>query len=132
MDTEKAAARRANLLFKMPREEANWEDYREIIENAEQDHEPIRYPQNFDWDLIKDVPLSLFPEATVSAVKNVGDAEERREHKERIGIIVKMLKKGADPWPVIVDSEGGVIVDGWHRLAALHQLKASSVDVLYV
>jgi hypothetical protein len=42
-----------------------------------------------------------------------------------------MMKKGAHLWPVIV-ADSGMIIDGYHRLAVLHTLKALYTDVLYV
>ena len=131
VDPEKAAKRRAPALAKMPYEDVRWQDFSEIIDSAEP-WEQIEHPDNFEWSLIKNVPLSLFPEATVSAISNVDDADEREEHRLRVNEIKRLIKTGKPVWPVIVDSDSGAIVDGWHRLAALHSLKRESVDVLYV
>lgn len=131
VDPEKAAGKRALLLAEMPQEPTDWKLYREILESSEP-HEEIQWPQNFDWAIIRNVPLSAFPEATPKQIQDVDDPEERREHRERYREIVKLLKKGHDVWPVIVASDSGAILDGWHRLAALHELKRKVVDVLYV
>lgn len=127
---EEEAARRAKILEKLHRDPVQWEDFREIIE-ASEPWDPIQWPQNHDWFLIRKVPMSAFRGITVAAISDVQDRAERREHRERYEHILKMLKKGATPWPVIV-SDFGMIIDGYHRLAALHTLKATAVDVLYV
>jgi hypothetical protein len=127
---EEEAHRRAAILEKMARVPVLWEDYREILE-ASEPWDPIRWPENHDWFLIKDVPLGAFREVTIDAVQDVGPRGERSEHRERYKAILKMLKKGASPWPVIV-ADTGMIIDGYHRLAAMNTLKRPSVDVLYV
>jgi len=128
--SEEEAHRRAAILDEMPQEQVNWEDYREIIE-ASEPWDPIQWPENHDWFLIKEVPLDAFREVSIDAIADVEDRDERREHKERYKAILKMLKKGADPWPVIV-ADSGMIIDGYHRLAALNTLKRPTVDVLFV
>lgn len=129
MDAEKAAGKRAPVLARMPSEPVRWQDFAEIIDSAEP-WEQIEHPDNFEWSLIKNVPLSLFPEATVAAIADVDDPDEREEHRMRVNEIKRLIKDGRPVWPVIVDSESGAIVDGWHRLAALHSLKRRTVDVL--
>lgn len=121
---------RAKLLKGMPRNPVEWQDYREVIE-ASEPWDMIRWPENHEWFLIKDVPLSTFREVSIGEVAYVEDPGDRREHRERYRRILKILKKGATPWPVIVTNTGGII-DGYHRLAALRTLRRPSVDVLYV
>ena len=127
---EEEAHRRAAILEEMPRVSVNWEDFREIIE-ASEPWDPIQWPENHDWFFIKDVPLDAFREVNVDAIADVEDPAERREHRERYKAILKMLRNGADPWPVIV-ADNGMIIDGYHRLAAMGTLKRSTVDVLFV
>lgn len=117
------------MLAPMPKEPVSWEDYKQIFESAEP-WEQIEHPENFDWALIRNVPLSVFPEATTEQIKEVDDPDERREHRERIKEIVELLKTGEEAWPVIVDAESGAIVDGWHRLVALRSIRRRTVDVL--
>lgn len=130
IDPEEAAGRRAPVLAAMAQEPVDWNDYAYIFESAEP-WEQVEHPENFEWALIRNVPLREFPEASPRAVEQVEDPEERREHRDRIEEIVKILKKGGTAWPVIVDAESGAIMDGWHRLAALHSLGRRVVDVLY-
>lgn len=127
---EEEAHRRAEILQEMPRAQVSWEDFREIIE-ASEPWDPIQWPENHDWFLIKDVPLDAFREVNVDAIAEVEDRAERREHRERYKAILKMLRGGAHPWPVIV-ADSGMIIDGYHRLAAMSTLKRSTVDVLFV
>lgn len=124
------AHRRARILESLPKLPAAWEDYREVI-SASELWDPIRWPGNHDWFLVKNVPLNAFREVSIDAIAAVDDREERREHRERYKAILKMLKQHAAPWPVIV-ADTGMIIDGYHRLAALRTLKQKSVDVLYV
>jgi len=132
MDEEEAAGKRALALEKLPKEPVDFNDYQDVIDSGEREHwEQISHPQNFDWYLIRRVPLKFFPEATLETVKQLDDPEERKEHRDRINEILTLLKAGEPVWPVIVASESGVIVDGWHRLAALHKLKVPFVDILY-
>lgn len=128
--SEEEAHRRARILDKMPREPVDWQDYREVLE-ASEPWDPIRWPENHDWSLIKDVSLDAFREVNIARVSQVEDPGERREHRERYREILKLLKKGIAAWPVIV-ADTGMIIDGYHRLAALHTLRRRIVDVLYV
>lgn len=130
IEAEEAAHRRAELLGEMPQEPVDWRRFSEVLENSEP-WDPIQWPENHDWFLIKDVPLDAFREVNIDAIADVEDRGERREHKERYKAILKMLKKGADPWPVIV-ADSGMIIDGHHRLAAMNTLKRPTVDVLFV
>lgn len=127
---EEEANRRALILEKMSKDPANWEDFREIIE-ASEPWDPIQWPENHDWFMIRKVPMKAFRGITLGAIADVEDPGERKEHRERYQEILKKLKNGAAPWPVIV-ADTGVIIDGFHRLAALQKLKATAVDVLYV
>lgn len=129
MDAEKAAGRRAPILASMPQESVDWKDYSYVLEQAEP-WEQIEHPENFDWALIRNVPLTAFPEATPEQIKNVDDPDERQGHRDRLKEITKVLKNGGDVWPVIVDAASGAIVDGWHRLAAIRSLGRRTVDVL--
>jgi hypothetical protein len=127
---ERAIQKRAKAFSKLPMMPVEWQPYSEIIW-ASEPWDPIRWPDNHDWYLIKDVPLSYFKEITAAEIEDVEDPEERLEHMERYKTIKGMLKNGAEPWPVIVGDHGGVI-DGYHRLAAMQDLKRKTVDVLYV
>lgn len=128
--SEEEAHRRAEILEEIPKVPVDWEDFREIIE-ASEPWDPVRWPENHDWFLVKDVPLDAFKEVTARAIADVEDRNERREHMERYKAILKMLKKGAVPWPAIV-GDNGFIIDGYHRLAAMRDLGWKSVDVLFV
>jgi hypothetical protein len=130
INPEEAAGRRAPILAAMEQEPVDLNEYSEIFESAEP-WEQIEHPENFEWSMIRNVPLRQFPEATPRAVEDVEDPEERREHRDRIEQIIKLLKKGGKAWPVVVDAESGAILDGWHRLGALHSLGRRVVDVLY-
>lgn len=127
---EEEANRRSLILDKMEKDPVKWEDFREIIE-ASEPWDPIQWPENHDWFMIRKVPMTAFRGITLEAVADVEDPAERKEHRQRYQEILKMLKDGAAPWPVIV-ADTGMIVDGYHRLAALRKLKATAVDVLYV
>lgn len=130
MSDEDEAHRRAGILEGMSQEPVDWKDFREVIQNSEE-WDPIKWPDDHDWFLIKDVPMDAFRGIDVDAIADVEDPDERREHRERYKLILSMLKKGAKPWPVIVASTG-MIIDGFHRLAAFHKLRRRSVDVLFV
>lgn len=127
---EEEAHRRAEIIDRLPKESVNWQDYAEIIE-ASEPWDPIQWPENHDWELVRDVPLDAFRGVTVAAIADVEDPDERREHRSRYKFILGMLRRGEKPWPIIV-GENGMILDGYHRLAALHTLRREVVDVLYV
>ncbi len=111
--------------------EVKWEDYREVIE-ASEPWDPIQWPEDHNWFLIKDVPLSLFEDVSIRDIADVDDPDEQAEHRDRYQYIVDLLKAGEDPWPVIVASNG-LILDGYHRLAAMRTLSwITTVDVLLV
>lgn len=130
VDVERAIRQRGELLSKLPMLEVNWKDYSEIIENSEP-WDPIRFPEDHEWFLIKDVPLAAFGEISAKEIEDVEDPQERKEHRQRYKFIKKLLKDGGEPWPVIVGSTGNVI-DGFHRIAAMQDLGRKTVDVLYV
>ncbi len=128
--SEAALQRRAQAFAKMEQKPVKWEDYEEIIESAEP-WDPIRWPENHDWFMIRDVPLDLFKDVSVRDIADVTDPEDRKEHREQYRYIKDLLEKGETPWPVIV-GDNGFIIDGYHRLAAMRTLQYPSVDVLMV
>jgi hypothetical protein len=120
----------AELLGSLQKKPVNWEDFKYVIEESEP-WDPIKWPQDHDWSLIEDVPLGIFSDVSVAAIAAVEDPDERKEHRERYRHIRDLLKAGEEPWPVIVASNG-MILDGYHRLAAMKTLKRKAVDVLLV
>lgn len=130
VEVEKAMQQRAKLLVKLPMTEVRWQDYAEVIENSEP-WDPIQFPDDHKWFLIKDVPLAAFSEISVKEIADVEDPQERKEHRKRYAYIKKILKAGEQMWPVIVGSNG-MVIDGFHRIAAMRDVKRPTVDVLYV
>ena len=128
--SEEPLKARAKAFTELQQTSANWEDYKEVIE-ASEPWDPIQWPEDHDWFLIQDVPLSLFEDVSIRDIEDVEDPYERREHRERYQYIVDLLKAGDPPWPVIVGSNG-FIIDGYHRLAAMRTLRRPTVDVLMV
>lgn len=130
IEVERAMRRRAKALEKMLATQVDWREYSHILQVSEP-WDPIRWPENHDWFLIKDVPLRHFPEISVDDISDVESFDERHEHYDRYLEIRKLLENGGEPWPVIVASNG-MVLDGFHRLAAMKDLKRKTVDVLYV
>jgi hypothetical protein len=128
MDDESRAKRIKKALDHLPKTRVNWEDYKHIIEVSER-YDAIEWPENHEWFLLKNVPMKVFKHISIKEIAAVEDPDERREHRERYRYILDLLKNGEEPWPVIV-ADNGLILDGFHRLAALNTLRKPTVDVL--
>lgn len=127
MDTERLAER----LFSRSKRavEVDPAQFQEMFDRAEPGWTPIEEPENYRWFLIKDFPVKDFRVTLNSIIRNMDESgdpdQERAQHDE----IVELLEGGAVEWPAFVASSG-VILDGYHRIAAHRTLEDKDMDVV--
>ena len=75
---------------------------------------------------IREVPLSDFPSA--------GEGYKNLKEQQRVAALAEEIKKSGviSPLIVVVDSKGPYVLEGAHRLAALHSLGIKSLPALMV
>lgn len=90
-------------------------------------------PSDWEWTFIPDVPTSDLDPATEAdyVLQAEKDAEDGEQSLDRYYACAEAVADGAKFAPILVD-KFGVIIDGNHRVAALHDADdASTVDVLW-
>ena len=100
--------------------------YAEMFRRAEPGWDPMDFPENYRWFLIKDFPVK---ELQVTLRELMKDARDPGQEKFQHDRILELWKKGAPYWPVFVTATG-IIADGYHRTAAHRTLGHKTVDVV--
>lgn len=98
-----------------------------LLRSAHPGHETIDEPGNFRWFLIKGFPTKDFGITLKDLMKEAGSAakNEKWQHDR----IVDLLSSGNPAWPVFVTADG-IIVDGYHRIAAHRTLGHKKIEVV--
>lgn len=113
-------------------------DYPDAFRFAE-DFREVRNPEAWDWCLVRSVPVSLFGPASeedylfeAEAAGDEDEAEDAEESLDKFYRAVELVESGEDIQPILVDSNG-MVLDGYHRIAALFHVtgEAATVDVLW-
>lgn len=113
-------------------EPVDWHAYAHVFSESVEWPE-TKHPDEFDWFLIRAVPVHRFGPMTRESWRNDPDLDddEMDMNEFRYDEIYNILFYHEDEaWPVVVDSRGFVL-DGYHRLACMNDLSIKTVDVLY-
>ena len=101
-----------------------------IFDVAEPGWTALEEPEAYRYFLIKDFLVKDFGVTLKSIIRDADpemvDPEQETAQHDRI---VELLESGAEEWPAIVAS-GGVILDGYHRIAAHRTLNDAKMDVI--
>lgn len=127
MDTDRLGARLH--AFASRAKEVDPAAYKDMLSGAESGWTPVEGPENYRWFLIKDFPLKDFQGVSIRSIigdLKKADAEVEQAQHDRI---VDLLERGAASWPAFVTASG-VILDGYHRIAAHKTLKHKAMDVV--
>jgi hypothetical protein len=119
------------LLKRRRKERVKLGDYVHLIANAESFPE-FTAPLKFHWVFVPNVPIKLLEPGFREQYETdfTLDEDEIDQNLERYDAIDDLLAT-EEPWPIVVD-EGGLVIDGNHRLAVLSDRGAKTVDVLWV
>ncbi len=98
-----------------------------FVSTATPGHPTIDYPEKYRWFLIKKFPVSSFELSLQDILDEVGDqsTDDRYRHDKIAGI----LERGGEEWPALATATG-ILLDGYHRIAAHDTLKRKSIPVL--
>jgi hypothetical protein len=110
--------------------EVDPETLQEIFDAGEPGWTALEEPEGYRYFLIKEFPVNAFDVTLKSIIRdadpdNLDEEQEIAQHNR----IVEILQAGEVAWPVIVTSSG-VILDGYHRIAAHRTLKLDNINVV--
>lgn len=90
-------------------------------------HPALDEPGKYRWFLIKKFPVSSFELTLQDILDEVGG--QITDDKWRHDKIVEILRRGGDEWPALTTATG-ILLDGYHRIAAHDTIGASHIPVL--
>lgn len=103
--------------------------------NHAAEHTEITYPDRFRWDLVRGVPIRLLDPPSRETYEFDPDAEDEEDIQQNLDryddLVRQLIDEGRAPWPIVIDA-GGMILDGYHRLAVLSDHGVKTVDVIWV
>jgi hypothetical protein len=105
-------------------EEVPLSDLRKLLSLATPGHEAIDEPEQYRWFLIRRFPVKSFG-ITLKEMMKEGTSHDRWQHD----YIVDRLGKGEPAYPAFATATG-VVIDGYHRIAAHGTLKDKAMDVV--
>lgn len=98
-----------------------------FIRIATPGHPALEEPTKYRWFLIKKFPVSNFEYTLQDIIDEVGS--QSTDDVSRHNKIVEILHRGGEEFPVIATAEG-VLLDGYHRIAAHDTLRINKIPVL--
>lgn len=125
LDTEKLAQKILDRSWSA--EEVALADLRKMLATATPGHETIDEPEEFRWFVIAEFPTKDLEVTLKALMDEAGDraGQEKWQHDR----IVDLLESGEPQWPAFVTASG-IIVDGYHRIAANRTLKNKKMPVV--
>lgn len=90
-------------------------------------HPALDEPKKYRWFLIEKFPVSNFELTLQDILDEVGD--QITDDKWRHDKIVEILRRGGEEFPALATAEG-VLLDGYHRIAAHDTLGIENIPVL--
>lgn len=105
-------------------EEVRLADLGEMLSKAHPGHETIDEPENYRWFLIRRFPVKDFG-ITLKDMMREGTQQDKWQHDR----IIDLLQSGAPEWPAFATATG-IIVDGYHRIAAHRTLRDKEMNVV--
>lgn len=111
----------------LPAQEVTLSNLRDILAASYPGHEAIDEPEQYRWFLIPEFPTADFGITLGALMEDAGDraGQEQWQHDR----IIDLLKEGEPAWPPLVTASG-IILDGYHRIAAHRTLKDKNVEVV--
>lgn len=101
--------------------------FRNVLSASNPGHDAIDNPEEYRWFLIERFPTKALEVTLKELMLEAGDrAKYEKWSHDRI---VDLLNSGAQEWPILATAEG-VILDGYHRIAAHRTLKDKKVSVI--
>lgn len=96
------------------------------LSTSDRGHPVVDEPERYRWFLIKEFPVRHFGLSLGELLKDAGiyAGQERSRHDR----IVDLLRD-APAWPAIVTADG-ILIDGYHRIAANHTLRRKTMPVI--
>lgn len=98
-----------------------------LINMATPGHPGIDEPDKYRWFLIKKFPVANFELTLKDILDEVGD--QLTDDEWRHDKIVEILRRDGEEWPALATAQG-VLLDGYHRIAAHDTLKLRHIPVL--
>lgn len=105
-------------------EEVPLSDLRRLLSLATPGFEAIDEPEQYRWFLIRRFPVKNFG-ITLKEMMKEGTSQDKWQHD----YIVDRLKKGEAAYPAFATATG-IVIDGYHRIAAHGTLKDKEMDVV--
>jgi len=98
-----------------------------LISFATPGHPALDEPGDYRWFLIKKFPVSNFELTLQDILDEVGDqiTDDKARHDKIVGI----LRRREEEWPALATASG-VLLDGYHRIAAHDTLGIRHIPVL--
>lgn len=125
MDTDALAQKLYDASLAAP--EVPLEVVRRMLGSSDPGHEAIDNPEAYRWFLVRRFPVQAFGITLQKLMKEAGSAAGNE--KFRHDRILELLKGGALAWPALVTASG-IVVDGYHRIAAHRSVRDKFMDVL--
>lgn len=125
LDTERLAQKLYD--GSLTAKEVSLSSIRKMLFKATPGHETIDEPEQYRWFLIEKFPIIDFEITLKEMMEESGEfaSQEKWQHDR----IVELLQSGAPEWPAFATASG-IIVDGYHRIAAHRTLKDRHMGIV--
>ena len=107
--------------------EVKLENIRHILAKSHPGHDVVDTPEKYRFFVIDKFPVRDFGITLDYLKKEAGSAAKNEEWKH--DRILDLWKKGEAEWPAIVTASG-IVIDGYHRIAAHGTRKDKTMSVL--
>lgn len=125
LDTDDLAQKLYDASFMA--EEVPLSELRQMLSRAWPGHDAIDEPEKYRWFLIRNFPTKDFGITLRGMLEEAGSAgsQEKWQHDR----IIDLLESGEPEWPAFVTATG-IVIDGYHRIAAHRTLKDRNMSVI--
>lgn len=108
-------------------EEVPLSELRPLLSKATPGHDAIDDPEKYRWFLIKKFPTKDFGITLRGMLEEAGSAasQEKWQHDR----IIDLLESGEPEWPGLATADG-IVIDGYHRIAAHRTLRRRNMSVV--
>lgn len=108
-------------------EEVPLSELRPLLSKAEPGHDAIDDPEKYRWFLIKKFPTKDFGITLRGMLEEAGSAasQEKWQHDR----IIDLLESREPEWPGLATADG-IVIDGYHRIAAHRTLRRRNMSVV--
>jgi len=108
-------------------EEVPISELRPLLSKATPGHDAIDDSEKYRWFLIKKFPTKDFGITLRGMLEEAGSAasQEKWQHDR----IIDLLESGEPEWPGLATADG-IVIDGYHRIAAHRTLRRRNMSVV--